>query len=276
VAPDLATALLEVLRLTLVMVVALFLPLLLELTLLLIAGNAFRGLSGSTFANLSYVMELVGVAVHEFSHAAATLITLGRVEAVKPLLDGETDAFVAFSHANVLTRFVAGIAPLLGGLGVLWLTGEYVIPDFTIPSVALPQFDIGQMTLGGVVVEILHFLGSYFDATLRGLLHLPWGEWRTYAGLYVALSVASCIAPSDIDLKIFRRALPAVLLLLVLVVGTVYGLGDSKTWFERVQAGLLPRLLGFSTAVGMAFALTFFGILLFLPFRLYLSVRRTA
>ncbi len=271
--PDLAHILVEILRLTLVMAVALFLPLLIQLYLLLILGATFRKLAHKTAHRLADFLELVGVVIHEFSHAAVALITLARVHAVKPLFDGKHDASVQFSGGNLLTSVLGGLAPLFGGLTTLWLIGHYVIPDFEIPAVALPTFDLTTMTLGSMVVEILRFLGKYFEAVFRGLLHLPWSQWRTYAGLYFALSVSSCIAPSSVDLRLVKRALPAVLGVLILVVSLVYVLGDVSHWFEAVQARLLPRLLGFSTMVGTAFALTFFGMLLFLPFRVMRSLR---
>jgi hypothetical protein len=271
---DPSGVLVEILRLTLVLVVALFLPLLLQLLLLLVMGNAFFYLVWRSGGKVGYLLELVGTPVHEFSHAIAVLITLGGVLAVKPLSDEASTGFVQPRRGNPLEGVLAGLAPLFGGLAMLWLTGRYVIPQFEVPAVALPQFDMDAMTIGSVTVEILRFLASYFEAALRGLLSLPWGEWRTYAGLYIVLSVCMGLAPSAQDLKIFRRSLPVVLLALVAVVGLVYWLGDAATWFERLQAGLLPHLVGFSAAAGMAFTLTFFGLLLFLPFLLVQSRSR--
>lgn len=269
-APDLVASLLDVLRLTLAMLVALFLPLLAQLFLLLLLGIAYFYLVVYTSRRLASWLVLVGMPVHEFSHAIAFLITLGGVEAIKTLEDDAGAGFVAPSRPHAIDGILASLAPLIGGLTVLWLTSQYVIPHFEVPPVALPRFDIGSMTLGSVLLEIVHFLASFFEATFLGLLHLHWGEWRTYAGLYIVLSVCIEIAPSPDDLNIVRRYLWVVLLgLLILagVVGVVYWSGDPTTWFERVQAGLIPRMVGFSTAVGTALALTFFGVLLFLPFR---------
>jgi hypothetical protein len=162
----------------------------------------------------------------------------------------------------------------LGGVLVLWLVAAYVIPGFEAPEVPLPQLDLDSAaSLGAVLGVSLDYLGRFLEASLGNLSSLPWDDWRTYVGLYVALSVGAGIALSASDQKYLLRGLPAALLLIWIVFAAVYLSGDVESRFLALQAWLVPHLLNFSTVATSAFVLSIIGIIALLPLALWRRLR---
>lgn len=256
------------LRLFLLFIVALGLPLLLQLWLLFVLGRLFQILVTQTSRPADSLLGLIGVPVHEFSHALASLLVLRPVRAIKFIIDEAGYAFVLSQPSRLFGSFVS-VAPLLGGVLVLWLTGLYILPAFQVPAVDLPALDLhSASSFGTVLRESLDFLGRFFQAMLVSLPNLAWGNWRTYVGLYIALSVASSIAPSPPDIRNFYRALPFALLALFLLFAGLYATGNLEARFPALQQALLPHLLALSTVITYAFVLTLLGVFIFLPLRL--------
>jgi hypothetical protein len=273
VPPELLDTTLSALRLAIGFVTALFLPVMLQLLLLFVAGWAFRGLAYrvSTIATL---LDVIGVPIHELSHALGFLLTFCGVASIKLLIDELGYAFVVPKRSNILGRIVASLAPLFGGVLVLWLAATYVIPGFEAPTVSPRQLDLNSVaSLGTVLGESMAYLERFLRTAYLNLSGLQWGSWRTYVGLYIAFSVGIGIAPSTDDLKILRAALPLAALLILGLFALLYLSGDAETVFVTLQQSLWPSLLRFSTAVTYAFVLTSLGMLIFLPLRLLQKVR---
>ena len=253
-------------RLSLFFVGGLFLPVLLQLLLLFLAGWCFVRLAGKALGNVVYLLSLVGTPVHELSHAFALLITLRQVVSIALLADPATGtAETTWRRRNPLGDVLVSLAPLFGGILVLWLTASYVIPGFEVPTVAPPQLDPQSAASFGTAVKAsLEYLLQFLGAAYSRLPDLEWGNWRTYVGFYIALSVGLNIAPSAQDLKYLARGLLLFIPLILGLFAVLYLSGDAERVFLSLQEKLLSPLLAFTAAVTYAFVLTTAGLVLVL------------
>jgi hypothetical protein len=257
------------LHLSLLFFITLLLPAMLQLLLLFIAGWFLLRLAFRTSAPLGYLLGLIGVPVHEFSHAIGALVTLCGVAAVKPVIDELGYAFVSTKRSNFAGRIVMGLAPLFGGTLVLWLTARYIIPGFELPSVSTPHLSLeSAASLNTVIRESLDYLSQMVQTAYSGFPSLKWTDWRTWAGLYIALSVGIGVAPSSQDLKVLLEGLPFAGLLAFGVFAWLYVSGHAESTLLALQEGLAVHLLRFSTALTYALVFTTLGVLVLFPLRL--------
>jgi len=274
VPPELLDTAFDVLRLAVLFFTALLLPVMLQVVLLFSMGFAFKKLIYGASTTIATLLSLIGVPLHELFHALGCLLTFSGVAAIKLLIDELGYAFVSPKRSNVVGDIVTSLAPLFGGMLVLWLTATYIIPGFAMPTVEPPQLDLeSAASLGAVLRASADYLGHFVRAAYENLPGLQWDSWRTYVGLYIALSVGIGIAPSTTDLKIFLAALPLSALLVLALFTLLYLSGDMESQFVAFQQGLWPYLLKFSTAVTYAFVLTSLGMFIFLPLRLFKAIR---
>ena len=275
--PELLDTAAGALRLAVLFFTALFLPVMLQVLLLFAAGLGFLMLAHKVARGVLTLLTLIGVPLHELSHALASLITLCGVAAIKLLSDEAEGAHVRPKRWNPVGRIVVSMAPLFGGMLVLWLTAVYIIPGFEATAVLPPQLDLeSAASLGTVLREIMDYLVQFLLATYQKLPDLQWDNWRTYAGLYIALSVGIWIVPSGADLKILLGGLPFAILVILGLFALLYISGDAQATFATLQEALWPPLLKFATAVTTAFALASLGILIFLPLRLLQKAREAS
>jgi hypothetical protein len=264
-AQDLVGAALGALRLSILVTVALFLPVFVQFLLLFVAGRFLHRLTSSSWDMYSF-FGLIGTPVHELSHAAASLITLGGVRAVKLLSDQKNAGFVATRRSNPVQQVLTGMAPLLGCTLVLWLTATYVIPGFGSTPVSMPRLSLGSLTSAGKVLEqAVAYLGHFLESAFAALPDLQWGNWRTYVGLYIAFSTGAGLALSSADLKNLFQGLLWLFVMSWVVALLLYVLGDVEAKFVAVQDWLLPHLLSLSRATSYAFLLTALGVVALLP-----------
>ena len=274
--PDLLDTTLDVLRMALLYAVALFFPVMLQLLLLFATGRLFFSLAIGISSVITTFLVAIGTPVHELSHALGCLLTFTGVDSVKLVSDEAGVANVTPKRRNLIGRPIVALAPLFGGVLVLWLTASYIIPGFETPTIEPPMLNLEcAASLGIVLREALDYLGRFVQAAYEGLPGLQWANWRTYVGLYIAFSVGMGIAPSGTDLRMMMTALPLAALLGVGAFALFYISGDAGARFATLQQGLWPHLVRFSTAVTYAFVLTSLGILVFLPLRLFSEVRRS-
>lgn len=274
--PDWLETGLGALRLALLFVAALCFPLIVQLTLLFVASWALRGLVARTSGLIASLLYLVGVPIHEFSHALAALVTLTGILAIKPIFEAPEGAFVIYKRPYCWSNILISLAPFLGGLAVLWLTATFIIPGFEMPVVEATRLDLaGAASPGTLLAATLDFMGRFLETALGGLFDLDWSNWRTYVGLYVALSIGVALLPSTTDLKIFAGAVPLALLAVLGIFVWLYLSGDVEARFLALQEALLPPLLAFSRIVSYAFVLTVLGLVFFFPFGFWGWVRST-
>ena len=275
--PELLDTAAGALRLALLFFTALFLPVVLQLSLLFLAGWALFRLADRVSSILFTLLELIGGPLHELAHALATLLTLCGVAAVKLHRDKVSTGFVQHKRWNPVGRIVAPLAPLFAGVLVLWLVSAYIIPGFEVPAIPPPQFDLeSAASLGTVIREILDYLVQFLLAIYQKLPGLQWDNWRTYAGLYIALSVGIGIAPSRTDVGIWLGGLLTAGVVIFGLFVVLYLLGDAQTTFAALHEALWPALIKFSTAITTAFVLASLGVLIFLPLYLLKPPRENA
>ncbi len=84
------------------------------------------------------LLFLPGVIIHELSHwlvASVLFVHTGDIEFVPQIhKDGVKLGSVAIASTDPLRRFLIGIAPFLGGLGIMLLAGRYLFPIPTLLS----------------------------------------------------------------------------------------------------------------------------------------------
>ena len=275
--PELLDTAAGALRLALLFFTALFLPVVLQLSLLFLAGWALFRLADRVSSILFTLLELIGGPLHELAHALATLLTLCGVAAVKLHRDKVSTGFVQHKRWNPVGRIVAPLAPLFAGVLVLWLVSAYIIPGFEVPAIPPPQFDLeSAASLGTVIREILDYLVQFLLAIYQKLPGLQWDNWRTYAGLYIALSVGIGVAPSKADRSILGRGLLVAGFAFFALFVLLYLSGDAQAAFATFHEALWPSLIRFSTAVTTAFVMASLGVLIFLPLYLLKMARKNA
>jgi hypothetical protein len=261
------------LHLAVVFVVSFFLPILVQLLLLLAAGWALKALAERASLSIALLLSLIGVPIHEFSHAIGFLITFSGVAAIKPLFDELGYAFVAPRRPYCWGYLVASIAPLFGATAVLWLIAIYVIPDFSVTPVTYTEVDAATANWAATLTAAMDYVDLVLRNAFSQLSTLQWGNWRTYLGLYIAISVAIGLAPSSVDWRIFFASLPLAVLLVLALFAWLYVSGDAVAQFQALKETVMPHLLTFSTVVMYAFVLTILGALIFLPFGLWAGLR---
>jgi hypothetical protein len=263
---DVLDLLLGALRLALLTVAALFLPLFVQLLLLFWASRRLD----SAMAHISYIistlLNLVGTPIHEFSHAIGFLITLKGVVAIKPLLEPPFAFAMPARKPGPVAAVVAALAPLFGGIVALWLTARFILPGFDLSAVTPPALDEEMAaSLGSALAASLNLILYSLKMVVAQLLALPWDTWRTYVGLYLAVSIGVGLAPSPPDVKVFFATLPVTLILLYGLFVGVYFLGDVTTLFPAVMETALPLLLRLTMAITSALLLTLLGLVLCIP-----------
>lgn len=272
--PEFLDTSLEVLRLAALYFVALLLPVFLQLLILYAAGWLFRTLVGLSSLG-GTILGALGVPLHELLHAAGTIVTLGKVSAIKLISDETGPGSVYSARENVFGTIISSLAPLIGGMLVLWLTAVHIIPGFEMPTIEPPRLDLESAASFGLVLrESVDYLGRFVQSAFENLPDLEWDNLRTYVGLYIALSVGISITPSRQDFKVMVGALPVATFLALSLFALLFFSGDIEAQFQSFQQGLWPHLLRFSTAVTYAFVLTSLGIVVFLPLRLFSRVRQ--
>lgn len=241
---------------------ALLLPLILQFALLLGSGWALWGLVSEFPITVRSLLSLIGTPVHELLHALSAIVALCGVNAIKLLSDSAGTAFVESKRSNWVEKTLTGLAPLLGGTFVLWLTATYIVPGFRIPRVVEPQAGLNEpLSFIGIVWDSVRYVWQSLVEAIRNLPSLEWTNWRTYVGLYTALSMGMGIVPSDVDLKVWVRGLPIAIILMWIVFCIVDWTGGSQAFISS----LVPQLLNLSSAVTYAFVLTVLGIVVLLP-----------
>lgn len=130
--------------------------------------------------NLISFLFLPGVIIHELSHyllASLLFVPVGEIEFMPEAKEGELKlGSVAIGETDPIRRFLIGIAPILGGLGVIFLIFQFVSLDVaSLPLKILlfyALFTIGNTMFSSkkdmegavilLVVIFIFFLASFF------------------------------------------------------------------------------------------------------------------
>lgn len=269
--------LLTILQLEALFIMALFLPLLLQLVVLYAASRALWALTGRAVGRAAWVaLALVGVPMHELSHAAAFLLTGAGVQRLVlfaprglPEYNGATGVVVPARQPSAFSRLVASIAPFFGCSFAAWLVMALLLPGFAtgegIAGLGLTNLEAGR--IGAAAAEMLQ---GYLISLLEAFTRLDWTNWRTYLAVYLGASLGMGAAPSTGDFKRFFPALIGLLVILFPVFALIQVLSNPQTVLSGAQGVVGQLLLPIGAALTYATIFTLLALLLvaaLLPFR---------
>jgi len=263
--------LLNVIRLEAVFIIAVFLPLLVQLAVLFLISRLLWTASGRLHGRAVWILlALIGVPVHELSHAAAFIATGAGVRRLVlfaprglPEYGGATGVTVPARNPSLVSRLFASVAPLFGcslaAWGVLWLLLPAVMGGLA-----------GAAPLGSQPLDVGPMFIAYVQGMLDVITLLPWDRWQTYLAVYLTASLGMGAAPSAEDIRLFLPALGILLVLLFPVFALLQLLGDPEQMLTATQQMVGGFTLAVSSALNIAivFALIALALVIALaPFR---------
>ncbi|NDJ53157.1 MAG: hypothetical protein GYB68_08755 [Chloroflexi bacterium] len=260
-----------ILQIELLFLVALMLPLTLQLGVLFLIGRSLWTFTQRQFGRIVWlVLAVIGIPIHELSHAFAFVITGAGVQKIVlfnpkglPEYGGATGVVVPARQPSLLSRLLASIAPFFGCSILAWLLLILLLPGFG-DVVINAQVDWSQLESGGLLAVGADILLAYGRSLWDVLLALQWNDWRTYLAVYIAASLGMGAVPSAEDFKVFFPAIGLVLLILFPVFALIYWLGDAQSVFGVAQQALNVVLLPIGTALTYATLLAGLALLLLL------------
>ncbi|PCJ56605.1 MAG: hypothetical protein COA79_18230 [Planctomycetota bacterium] len=117
-----------------------------------------------------------GIAIHEYSHAIACLLTGAPVSSIT-IFDKDGGSVV---HGNpkikIIGPVIIAMAPIAGALLIFSLMGFLLNYPFNIKV-------------------------NSFESFFKSLGNVPWTKWQVYLYLYACINLMMTIAPSKQDLK---------------------------------------------------------------------------
>jgi hypothetical protein len=257
-------SLLTVLRIEALFVLALCLPLLVQLVALYLISRALWGFTRRFFGRgLWLVLALIGVPVHEISHAIAFILTGAGVQRMVlfaprglPEYGGATGVVVPRRPPSALSRLIASVAPFFGCSLAAWLVLRVLLPGLALSrtTAALTLASLETTGLGQTAIDVL---GGYLRGLVGTFTQLAWGDWRTFLALYLAASLGMGAAPSAEDFRRFFPAMLGLLALLLPVFAVIQVFGDAETALATTRAvlGMLIIPVGSTLSYATLFAL---------------------
>jgi len=181
---------------------------------------------------IMYLFAIVGVPIHEVSHAFVALICGHKVQKVTLFQPDKSGTLGFVEHAykpgflSWFTNLFIGLAPLFGGIAAIIGFTYLLFPElslFSQPS----QWDSGNI------------IGSAYDlinASIESATAYSW-EARHWIWLYLSVSTAMFFVPSRPD---FEGALPGILLTFgTFLAFTVLASEKMSVFFEAVSSLVL-------------------------------------
>jgi hypothetical protein len=235
-------SLLTVIQLEILFVLALFLPLALQLLVLYLVSRGLWQFSGRYFGRgIWALLAFVGVPVHELSHAVAFLLTGAGVQRLVlfaprglPEYGGATGVTIPARQPTVVSRLVASIAPFFGCSLAAWLVLRLLLPGFTAADVAAPIV-VNSSEAAGSGQVIGQVLGAYPVNLIGAFARLQWNHLQTYLALYLGASLGMGAAPSREDFRHFFPALLGLLVVLLPVFALIQLFSDPAAMLIQFQ-----------------------------------------
>ncbi len=190
-----------------------------------------------------------GIIIHEFSHAIACFLTGAKVQKIN--LFSSQGGYVKHGSPKIpiIGKIFISFAPVLGGIGALWLLAWFFNLEFVLDRVNFYQ-------------PFAHGLGVALHE-VPGFIQNNWLNWQFWLFLYLVISIIICLVPSKQD---FKNAF--VSLLIVFILGIVlYYLGFLPYFLGVIFSSHLGQVLVLGSMLGflaLVFSLPFYLIRKFL------------
>lgn len=275
------STLLAIVQLEMLFIAGLLLPLLVQLLVLYLASRALWVFTQRFFGRwLWLTLALVGVPVHELSHAVAFLLTGAGIRRVVlfaprglPEYAGATGVVVPARPPSALSRIVSSVAPFFGCSLAAWLTLRSLLPGFGATQAVMPSLS-SDLTISGLFQALLNTLTAYWQGLGQAFIRLQWTDWRTYLAIYLSASLGLGAAPSAEDLKIFFPALAGLLVVLLPVFALLWVLGDPEAVLATTQTALSVPMQAIGSALSYATAFTLIVLVVLLALLPFWKLRR--
>lgn len=258
----------EMLKLVVLGTLVPMIPLMVQIVALYAIGRGLWNFTGRSFGRGAWAfLAVVGVPIHELSHAIAFTLTGAGVQRMVlfaprglPEYGGATGIVVPARPPSGFSRLVSSVAPFFGCSLGAWLVLRLLLPDFLISAPTGLMLSPTALRGGDAGQAMLRTLGGYLLSTLEALLSLDWGNWQTYLAVYLGASLGMGAAPSREDFKLFFPALMGLMVLLLPVSALLLVFDDPGILFMIAQR-LLARLL-LPIGVALAYATVFSALML--------------
>ena len=205
--------------------------------LIALCRRTFLKNTGYTGYKVLLVAGAVGTPIHELSHALMCLIFGHRIVEMKLYQPGNPEGTLGYvNHAynpkniyHIIGNFFIGIAPILGGSGVLLLLMGWLVPSVhTAFSAVASSFDVTN-------------IGSYFGVFggVLGAIFSPsnFVDVRWWVFIVLALMVASHMELSGADLKGSYMGLITIVLIFLAMDVALYFIAPEA--LNAVTGGLM-------------------------------------
>ena len=221
------------------------------LVLLFLVSFILNSLWRKIFLGKKYRIFLApGVIIHELSHALACRLTGAKIKEINFFLwDG---GYVKHSKSKIpiLGEFFISFAPVLGGIGTLFIFSLIFDLRFTLEIVNFQQLFFQDSII--LIQEILY-------STKQN-----WLSWQFWLFLYLIISIIICLIPSKEDIK---NAFGGILIIFLL--GLIFHYFDFFPQFiEIIFNPYLRDILVLSVILG------FLAIIFTTPIFFFLQIIR--
>ncbi|WKY49162.1 hypothetical protein Q5O24_07585 [Eubacteriaceae bacterium ES3] len=197
--------------------------------------------------NALLVTGIIGIPIHELSHALTAKIFCHQIKEVKFFQKPDAQGIMgyvnhSYNSKNIYQQcgnFFIGIAPIFGGSLAISLLVYCFIPDgFIIYINGLQQLITTSTPFQIIISEIIklqfEFLTTIF--TLEHFKMLPF-----YLFLFIAISISRHMSLSFADIKGAFQGLVIILAIFFLL--NIFGLGDYMLDFKIIKYNLLISLI---------------------------------
>ena len=190
--------------------------------LISLCRRTFLKTTGYTGYKILLITGAIGTPIHELSHALACIIFGHKVVEMKLYQPGNVDGTLGYvNHMynpknlyHSIGNFFIGIAPILGGSGVLLLLMSWLVPGVHAEfSRAASQIDVTNV--GGYVGFFGGVLGAVFSP--KNLINASW-----WIFILLALMIASHMELSGADLKGSYQGLITLAVILLVMDAILY------------------------------------------------------
>jgi hypothetical protein len=243
------------------------------LSLLLLSAQRFAvyiALKHAGFNSL-YVTGVVGVPIHEVSHALLALLFRHNIKSISLFSPDKTTGvlgYVEHSHKNTVFQtigcFFIGVAPLAGGVITLYLLNLTLFPEINtqlnLNSIPTAEYKDNSLASNLAALLILSIEDLKFVYNSFSISNVLW--------LYLTCSISLHMVPSNQDLKNSITGIVAIFFTVLLCLFLAPELTKYAAQWVQIQSVFISRILM------LACYLTIIPIfIIWLGFQIKLSIR---